>query len=102
MRKITQKMLDHYLATKPMKDGNTEIHVNEFDARGTITQIYLHGNLIAEFNDTGLNIQNCGWFTNVTKERLNALPNVNIYQKNGKWFLNGKEWSGEFININNQ
>ena len=35
-----------------------------------------------------------------TKERLNALPNVNIIQRNFKWFLNGKVWNGEKTNIN--
>ncbi len=27
-----------------------------------------------------------------TKERLNTLPNVNIYQKDYQWYLNGWEW----------
>ena len=99
MRKITKNMLNAYMNTKPFKDGNTEVIVNQFSANGTTTQIYLHDNLIAEFNDCGLHIQNCGWFTNVTKERLNALPNVNICQKKGKWFLNGNEWDGEFIKV---
>ena len=42
---------------------------------------------------------NCGWFSNTTKERLNGLPNVNIYQKNFEWFLNGKKWDGNLIDI---
>lgn len=27
-----------------------------------------------------------------TKERLNALPNVNIYQKNFQWYINDCKW----------
>ena len=45
-------------------------------------------------------IINAGWFSNTTKERLNALPNVHITQKNWVWYLNEKEWNGELIDIN--
>lgn len=40
-----------------------------------------------------------GFFTNTTKERLNALPGVNIVQKLGKWYLNGVLWDGTLTNI---
>ena len=46
-----------------------------------------------------LYITNCGWFSNTTKERLNALNGVNIVQKNFVWYLNGKEWDGELTEI---
>ena len=61
----------------------------------------LHNNIIAILHpDDTLQIDSCGWFTPTTKERLNALPNVNIYQKAFKWYLNGKEWDGSKIDIN--
>jgi hypothetical protein len=68
-----------------------------------VTILKLHGNAIAyRYNDPQrtLSITNCGWESNTTKERLNALPNVNIVQKNWIWYLNGKEWNGELIDIN--
>ena len=68
-----------------------------------VTILKLHGNIIAyRYNDTKqtLSITNAGWFSNTTKERLNALPNVHITQKNWVWYLNGKEWNGELIDIN--
>ena len=68
-----------------------------------VTILKLHQNPIAYlYNDPNktLSISNCGWFSNTTKERLNALPNVDIRQKNFKWFLNGKEWNGNLIDIN--
>ena len=70
-----------------------------------VTILYLHGNAIAfRYNATEgtkkqLLITNCGWFSNTTKERLNALPNVHIQQKNFVWYLNGKEWNGQKIDI---
>ena len=67
---------------------------------GIVTLLKLHGNTIAILNELNeLFITNCGWFTNTTKERLNALPNVCIYQKNWIWYLNGKEWNGKLTQI---
>ena len=49
--------------------------------------------------DRNLSINNCGWFSNTTKERLNGLlsylGNEGIYQKNFVWFLNGEAWNGQ-------
>ena len=59
------------------------------------TSLYLHGYKIATHTPDGLEITNAGWFTQVTKERLNGLPGVHIQQKDGKWFLNGREWNGK-------
>ena len=68
-----------------------------------VTILKLFGNPIAyRYNDPEktLSITNCGYKTATTKERLNALPNVNIKQVKGEWFLNGVEWNGEYIDIN--
>ena len=46
-----------------------------------------------------LSISNAGWQSNTTKERLNGLPNVGIYQKNWQWYLNGNEWNGEWTRV---
>ena len=98
MRKITKDSINAFMNAKEFKRDNTQVEVLP-----NITVLYLHDNAIAyRYNDPErtLTISNCGWFTPTTKERLNALPNVNIYQKNFKWFLNGKEWDGEKIDIN--
>ena len=68
-----------------------------------VTVLKLHGNNIAyRYNDPErtLTIDSCGWLTPTTKERLNALPDVNIQQNNFVWFLNGEEWNGQKIDIN--
>ena len=62
-------------------------------------QLILHWNVIAEKSHKGLNITNAGYFTNVTKERLNSLPNVNIVQKNFEWYLNGELWNGDWVRV---
>lgn len=66
---------------------------------GFITKLELHGNTIALKQDGELYITNAGWPTNTTKERLNGLPGVSIQQKKGVWYLNGEEWSGEWIKV---
>ena len=92
-------MLAAFLGGKNYKGSNTEVIHNPFASSGELTQIYLFGNLIAESNEKGLNICCCGWFSPTTKERLNALPNVSIHQKNFQWYLNGKKWDGRWVNL---
>ncbi len=72
----------------------------------TGNQLFFHGNLIAEYRDGALYISNGGYVPNSgavgslsTKAMLNALRGVNIVQTRLKWYLNGKEWDGEFIKI---
>lgn len=98
MRQITKESVNAFLNAKKFTKQNMAVQVLP-----NVTVLKLHGNEIAYlYNDPNktLSISNCGWFTPTTKERLNALPNVHIQQKNFKWFLNGKEWNGELIDIN--
>ena len=98
MRQITQQSVNAFLNAQKFNRQNMEVEVLP-----NVTILYLHNNAIAyRYNDPQrtLTIQNCGWFTPTTKERLNALPNVNIVQKSFKWYLNGKEWNGKKIDIN--
>ena len=74
--------------------------------------LFYHGNKIAEWRKDGLYISNGGFIpeqmgrkrvceagSKTTKEKLNALPGVRIYQVNCKWILNGKEWDGSWIKV---
>lgn len=72
--------------------------------------LYYHGNKIAEWRKDGLYISNGGYVTysrkgneipgsKTTKDKLNALPGVRIWQANCKWYLNGKEWDGSWIKV---
>ena len=98
MRQITKESINAFLNAKKFTKQNMVVEVLP-----NVTILKLHQNPIAYlYNDPNktLSISNCGWFTPTTKERLNALPNVQIQQKNYVWYLNGKEWNGELIDIN--
>ena len=96
MRKITRLAVDAFMSATPFKLSNTEVVVDE-----TSSVLRLHGNTIAvQLHGNGnIYITNCGWQTNVTKERLNGIPGVNISQKNFQWFLNGVLWDGSLVEI---
>lgn len=96
MRTITNSVTSAFLANRAFKSGNDESY---FDIDDNVTYLKLHGHIIAKKQNNRLFITNCGYFTNVTKERLNGLPNVRIAQKKGIWYLNGKEWDGNLIEI---
>ena len=96
MRKITRLAIDAFMSATPFKLSNTEVVVGD-----NITDLVLHGNIIAtKFNGSrNIFITNAGWETNVTKERLNGIPGVSIYQKNFQWFLNGVLWDGSVVKV---
>jgi hypothetical protein len=89
-KKITQESVQAFLDCRPFKKSNMEV-VRE----GTIYYLKLFGNKIAALEANGrMWISNAGWDSKTTKERLNGLPNVSIYQKNRIWYLNGTVWDG--------
>lgn len=90
MRKVTQDICNAFENRTPRTCGNS--HTNG-------TTLYLHGNAIAEHRHDGLWVTSAGWQTVTTKERLNGLHGVNIYQKDYEWFLNGKKWDGEWVHV---
>lgn len=90
MRKITQETTSAFMNRNTRTLGNTMTDGNA---------LYLHGNKIAEWRDGDLYISNAGWTSNTTKERLNGLRNVHIFQKRGQWYLNGTAWDGEWIKV---
>ena len=95
MRNVTKKAIQNFNASKNFVSVNTKVLVKD-----DVTLLLLFGNIIAyKFNNGKIKISNCGYFTNTTKERLNALDGVNIYQKNYNWYLNGKIWDGKLIEI---
>ena len=102
MRKITQHTINAFLNDNPIKESNTQVILNA-NFGNPRTELYLFNNLIAlkPFGSNKISITNAGWKSNTTKERLNALPNVRINQKQGEWYLNGIKWNGEFITIEN-
>tara|TARA_R110000824_G_scaffold235212_2_gene423925 strand:+ start:1034 stop:1333 length:300 start_codon:yes stop_codon:yes gene_type:complete len=99
MRKITEESINAFNNAKPFSRGNTQVKVFS-----NVTVLNLHSNPIAfRYNDPErtLSISTCGWSSNTTKERLNGLEEVNIFQKDFEWYLNDEKWDGKLIDIKN-
>jgi hypothetical protein len=90
MRKIEKQMCAAVQANKDWQSGNTSVH---FDAESGVSVVRLHGNKIAEIDDTSMTIFDGGWQTVTTKSRLNALcdefciAGEGVFQKDFKWFV---------------
>ena len=58
-----------------------------------VTDVFLHGNLIARVGETWLELFDGGWQTATTKSRLNAIlkgfgvAGESVFQKAGEWFV---------------
>lgn len=91
MRNITEQTAQALFNLKDFNKSNTRV-----DTMGHVAKMFLHGHRIAYYDAQKniLSINNQGFFTQTTKERLNGLKGVNIKQKGGKWYLNGQEWDG--------
>ena len=97
MRQITRDSVDAFMSARKFRKQNMEVKVLP-----NVTILLLHGNEIAyRYNDVDrtLSITDCGWQSVTTKERLNGIPNVQIQQRNFEWFLNGKQWNGNLIDV---
>ena len=95
MRKITADAIRAFRNNQPFKRDNTQVMISD-----THRILCLHGCVIAEMDYNGdLWINDAGWQTVTTKERLNGFPTVNIHQTNFEWFLNGVKWDGSRIKV---
>ena len=97
MRKITKDAIRAFREHRKFKRGNTVVEVCESKL---FAELKLHGNAIARSGVfDGLMISSAGWNTVTTKERLNGFDEVEIYQKDFTWYLNGHEWNGAWVSI---
>jgi hypothetical protein len=90
MRQITEKITQAFEERRALRIDNSETDGNS---------LWLFGHKIAEWDEGMLRITNAGYMTQTTKERLNGLTGVHITQKQGVWYLNGREWQGGWTNI---
>lgn len=90
MRQITNRICGSFHFRRADQLGNTST-----DGKS----LFLHSNKIADWREDGLWITNAGWSSATTKERLNGLRGVEVKQKAGIWYLNGKEWDGEWVRV---
>ena len=105
MRKIEAQMIAALHANTNWSNSNTQV-VFENDEKNTST-VYLHGNKIAELDDTSLTVFDGGWESVTTKSRLNVLINEfcngltdGIFQKQHVWYVRDNNvtttWTGSY------
>ena len=90
MRQITRDIVQAFESRNSLRIDNS---------RTDGQSLWLFNNRIADWRADGLWITNSGWTSATTKERLNGLTGVHIQQVRGNWFLNGRAWDGEWINV---
>ena len=89
MRKIEQQMIQAIKDNKAWRSGNTEVTLGS----DGVSSVFLHGNLIAEVDDTSITIYDGGWQSHTTKSRLNAIckefciDGEGIFQEKFEWFV---------------
>ena len=103
MRKISIDSALALIHGQAFNRDNTKV---EISPNNKYAYMYLFGNWIARKNleNGNININNCGYTTTTTKDRLNAIINYsskghsysNIYQKDFEWYI--EEYS-QFGNI---
>ena len=90
MRKIESQMCAAVQKNIDWQSANTSVH---FDPETGVSVVRLHGNKIAEIDDTSMTIFDGGWQTTTTKSRLNALcqefciAGEGVFQKDFQWFV---------------
>ena len=88
MRKIETQMIAAIHGNKNWSSGNTQV-VTNLD----LSNVYLHGNLIAQIDNNTVSIFDGGWQSATTKSRLNALcsefciAGEGVFQKDFLWYV---------------
>ena len=95
MRKIESLMNNAIAKGVDFKLDNTEVV-----CCSNVSDVFLHGNLIARIGETWIELFDGGWQTTTTKSRLNAILEANgcggerVFQKKGQWWVtinNGRD-----------
>ena len=101
MRKIERQM-NFAISNKGNWAGsNTSVSYNEST---NCSSVYLHGHQIATFdhNLKAVKLSSCGYTTNTTKSRLNAILDevkygCRVFQKNWNWFVSYNDQTQDFM-----
>jgi len=89
MRKIEVLMNEAISTETDWKLDNTEV-IN----CSHVSDVFLHGNLIARIGETWIELFDGGYQSKTTKSRINAILSKHgvgdeyVFQKKGQWFLN--------------
>ena len=100
MRKIEQQMNSALLRKANWAGSNTTVCYNELT---NCSSVYLHGHQIAtlDHHSNALKLSSCGYETNTTKSRLNALLSefkygCKVFQKQFNWYLQNVNQTVDF------
>tara|TARA_B100002019_G_scaffold44039_1_gene36919 strand:- start:405 stop:731 length:327 start_codon:yes stop_codon:yes gene_type:complete len=100
MRKIESLMNAAIKANKDWRLKNTEVRTED-----GISEVRLHGNLIAKIGDDFVQVFDGGWQSVTTKSRLNAIINEfccaytdGIFQKDFAWYVQDNKVIHDFVN----
>jgi len=85
MKKVTRNTIIAFLNETNKRETNTIVQVNDDN-----TTLSLHNNIIAINTNGVIEINNKGYLTQTTKERLNGILELigkpTIYQSKGVWY----------------
>ena len=100
MRKIERLMNMAITHKTDWSSSNTRVEYNNLS---NCSSIYLHGHQIATFdhNLKAVKLSSCGYTTNTTKSRLNAILDevkygCKVFQKNFDWFVSYNDETASF------
>ena len=100
MRKIESNMNAAIKANKNWTNANTSVITED-----GVSEVRLHGNLIAKVGDDFVTIFDGGWQSTTTKSRLNAIINEfccaftdGVFQKDFQWFVRDNKVVNDFVN----
>ena len=101
MRKIEQQMNRAISNKADWSSSNTTVSFNEST---NCSNVFLHGHNIATVDHTtnAVKVSSCGWTTNTTKSRLNAILSevkwgARVFQKNFDWFVSFRNQTQDFV-----
>ena len=100
MRKIETLMNNAIKGNKNWSNSNTSVITEN-----GVSEVRLHGNLIAKVGDDFVTIFDGGWQSNTTKSRLNAIINEfcnaftdGVFQKDFCWYIRDNKVTHDFVN----
>jgi hypothetical protein len=100
MRKIELLMNRAICDGRDWKCDNTEVV-----SCSNVTDVFLHGNLIARIGETWLELFDGGWQSQTTKSRLNAILEAHgsggerVFQRAHNWYVTVNDGSNNFATV---
>ena len=101
MRKIEQQMNRAIANRTDWSLSNTRV---EFNDSTNCSSVFLHGHNIAtvDHSTNSVKVSSCGWTTNTTKSRLNAILSevkygCSVLQKQWKWYVSFRGQTQDFM-----